>query len=277
MTTQQIITLVISLTVVAAILTLIIFIAVRNNKYRTFVIENSQAIKNIKEVNERYTFKEYDSITKFYHRFDNKGYWYKTEPVAFLSREIRNNLEYWFRVREKIIFNRTELDKYTKEVKEAFVSISKETCDVNNKRYKKCYKIEKKMFDSLIEQPLTSISISVRLRYVSKKGKVDVSKNENFDYVVLNRILDSVSTKRVDRQTYERLATAERAMLSDSMRYDILKRDGFRCVLCGMSVKDGAVLHVDHIIPVSKGGKSVPDNLRTLCEKCNLGKSNKIE
>lgn len=277
MTTQQIIALVISLIAFAAILALIIFIAVRNSKYRAFVIENSQAIKNIKEVNERYTFKEYNSMTKLYHRFDNKGYWYKTEPVAFLSREIRNNLEYWFRVREKIIFNRTELDKYTKEIKEAFVSISKETCDANNKRYKKCCKIEKGIFDSLIEQPLTSVSISVRLRYVSKKGKVDVSKNENFDYIALNRILDSVSTKRVDRQTYERLATAERAMLSDSMRYDVLRRDGFRCVLCGMSAKDGALLHVDHIIPVSKGGKTEISNLRTLCEKCNVGKSNKIE
>ncbi|WP_343324290.1 HNH endonuclease signature motif containing protein [Streptococcus sp. Marseille-P8640] len=33
------------------------------------------------------------------------------------------------------------------------------------------------------------------------------------------------------------------------------------------------VLHVDHIIPWSKGGETVLGNLQTLCSKCNLGKS----
>lgn len=61
------------------------------------------------------------------------------------------------------------------------------------------------------------------------------------------------------------------------MRYDILRRDGFRCQICGASQKDGVTLHVDHIVPVSKGGRSVPSNLRTLCERCNKGKSNKYD
>ena len=38
------------------------------------------------------------------------------------------------------------------------------------------------------------------------------------------------------------------------------------------SAEGGGKLHVDHIKPVSKGGKTVRDNLRTLCEDCNLGK-----
>ena len=67
----------------------------------------------------------------------------------------------------------------------------------------------------------------------------------------------------------------ERAKMTDSLRYDVLKRDGFRCCLCGASASDGAVLHVDHIKPVSKGGKTEYNNLQTLCDRCNLGKSNK--
>ena len=65
--------------------------------------------------------------------------------------------------------------------------------------------------------------------------------------------------------------------LTDSLRYDILRRDGFKCQICGSTAKDGVKLHVDHIIPVSKGGKTEPKNLRTLCDRCNLGKSDKIE
>ena len=75
----------------------------------------------------------------------------------------------------------------------------------------------------------------------------------------------------------KRMITEQRRLMSASLRYDILVRDGFRCRICGASAQDGVKLHVDHIIPVSKGGKTEKSNLRTLCERCNLGKGDKIE
>jgi len=69
----------------------------------------------------------------------------------------------------------------------------------------------------------------------------------------------------------------ERNKMTAGLRYDILKRDKFRCQICGRSAEDGVKLHVDHIIPISKGGLTEWNNLRTLCQDCNLGKSNKIE
>ena len=68
-------------------------------------------------------------------------------------------------------------------------------------------------------------------------------------------------------------ADYERSLLTPSLRYDILRRDGFRCTICGRGQEDGVKLHVDHIRPVSKGGRTIPENLRTLCQDCNLGKS----
>ena len=60
------------------------------------------------------------------------------------------------------------------------------------------------------------------------------------------------------------------------LRYFVLRRDKGVCQLCGKSRKDGAVLHVDHIVPLSVdwSKRSDPNNLQTLCEDCNLGKSN---
>jgi hypothetical protein len=60
------------------------------------------------------------------------------------------------------------------------------------------------------------------------------------------------------------------------LRWTILKRDNFSCRKCGRSpAKDPSIiLHVDHIIPWSKDGETVIENLETLCEQCNLGKSN---
>jgi hypothetical protein len=67
--------------------------------------------------------------------------------------------------------------------------------------------------------------------------------------------------------------------VSVSLRYKVLQRDHFRCVLCGASpaLKLGTILHIDHIIPWSRGGQNVFENLRTLCEACNLGKGSKLE
>ena len=70
---------------------------------------------------------------------------------------------------------------------------------------------------------------------------------------------------------------AERSKMNSSLRYDVLRRDGFKCQLCGRSAGDGIQLEVDHIKPISKGGKTERSNLRTLCRDCNRGKSDKLE
>lgn len=52
----------------------------------------------------------------------------------------------------------------------------------------------------------------------------------------------------------------------------VYKRDGGRCVYCGSTQN----LQLDHIIPFSKGGATILENLQLLCQKCNIEKSNKI-
>jgi len=61
---------------------------------------------------------------------------------------------------------------------------------------------------------------------------------------------------------------------SANLRYAVLRRDFHKCTACGRSpaTDPGVVLHVDHKIPWSRGGKTTLDNLTTLCQKCNLGK-----
>jgi hypothetical protein len=58
------------------------------------------------------------------------------------------------------------------------------------------------------------------------------------------------------------------------MRLKVLDRDGYTCVRCGRSpaLVRGLMLHVDHLDPFAKGGKTELSNLQTLCADCNLGK-----
>ncbi|MBX3402933.1 MAG: HNH endonuclease [Phycisphaeraceae bacterium] len=58
------------------------------------------------------------------------------------------------------------------------------------------------------------------------------------------------------------------------LRWQVLERDGFACSICGACAKSRhrAGLHVDHIVPVSRGGTNDASNLRTLCSDCNIGR-----
>jgi len=54
----------------------------------------------------------------------------------------------------------------------------------------------------------------------------------------------------------------------------ILKRDGYRCVVCGLGEADGVELQVDHIKPKDKGGKAEIINGQVLCSTHNFRKKN---
>lgn len=64
----------------------------------------------------------------------------------------------------------------------------------------------------------------------------------------------------------------KRKGVSARVRFEIFKRDGFRCAYCSATPMD-SVLHVDHILAVANGGTNAHENLITACDRCNLGKS----
>lgn len=87
----------------------------------------------------------------------------------------------------------------------------------------------------------------------------------------LIRVLESKLTTKA-------FVKEQRALMTKKLRESIKKRDNFTCCNCGNSiyVEPNLLLEIDHIIPVSKGGWTVEDNLQTLCWKCNRAKSDKI-
>jgi hypothetical protein len=84
---------------------------------------------------------------------------------------------------------------------------------------------------------------------------------------------------RVPRRTPSNVQPEDRRDPSIGLRFKVLQRDRFKCVLCGdhPARSPECVLHVDHRIPWSKGGKTREDNLRTLCATCNVGRGNRYD
>lgn len=68
----------------------------------------------------------------------------------------------------------------------------------------------------------------------------------------------------------------KRNSLSLRIQWDVLKKDNYRCVKCGARPPD-VRLEIDHKIPISKGGGNSLENLQTLCDICNQGKSDRFE
>lgn len=65
----------------------------------------------------------------------------------------------------------------------------------------------------------------------------------------------------------------QRKRMTTTLREEIAIRDNYTCQICGKYMPDGVGLHIDHIVPIKKGGKSIPSNLQVLCSKCNGKKS----
>ena len=101
-------------------------------------------------------------------------------------------------------------------------------------------------------------------RFVRNRGCVTC-------YLISNRVrVEYRTTKRRNRRAQERQAEG-RHTLADVKR--ILLRQGRRCAYCKTSLKNGH--HVDHVIPLVKGGGNSPENLQCLCPSCNLRKNAK--
>lgn len=63
--------------------------------------------------------------------------------------------------------------------------------------------------------------------------------------------------------------------ISKKLRFEIFKRDDFKCQYCGKS-SPKVVLEVDHIIPKKEGGGDNLENLITSCFDCNRGKGKNL-
>ena len=143
--------------------------------------------------------------------------------------------------------------------------------------YEKYKKIEDKLVIQRKLCPTTASQIICTVQYSSPKGRNRYTNTRKYDIQDVDHRYQKLLQHKNEVDSEDMRRKRERGKLTPKLRYSILSRDSFQCQLCGRGQSDGVKLHVDHIIPVSKGGKTVPENLRTLCDECNIGKSDTIE
>jgi 5-methylcytosine-specific restriction endonuclease McrA len=127
--------------------------------------------------------------------------------------------------------------------------------------------------------PLSDCSITP---YLNRFGTWQEALKKFVEYVKQDREDNGSNENDAERRPDKEPSPAPKLTSRDithRLRFRILLRDGFTCRRCGASPlkSRGVELHVDHILPWSKGGETVPDNLETKCAECNLGKGNAFE
>jgi len=122
------------------------------------------------------------------------------------------------------------------------------------------------LFDSLI-----NIAQGKRERFDELVSMLNLEDLPKVDGEIKNKLTEEENTDLLSRKI------DKVKVVRAGIRWQTFERDDFKCVACGKSADDGAILHVDHILPRSKGGKDEITNYQTLCHICNIGKSNKSQ
>lgn len=111
-------------------------------------------------------------------------------------------------------------------------------------------------------------------QYVSAGG----NSSQHTKIVLNTRTIDALTQALSDRIRWRKSVAGQRALMTAALRSEIKARDHHTCRNCLVSLasEPHLLLEVDHIVPVSRGGLSVRENLQTLCWRCNRSKSNKL-
>lgn len=120
----------------------------------------------------------------------------------------------------------------------------------------------------------STLTVEYKFVYTSGGGMAQRSFTVPMNEETIIELINALESKL----TLSAFAKEQRAMMTTKLREFIKERDNFTCCNCGNSIykEPNLLLEIDHIIPVSKGGCTVEDNLQTLCWKCNRAKSDKI-
>ena len=116
-----------------------------------------------------------------------------------------------------------------------------------------------------------------QVNYVKTAYKVDCEVDVvEISLIKLRKIYFELKELNFELTRSETFRKDQRKLMTPEIRRKVKIRDNYTCQCCGKYMPDEVGLHIDHIVPISRGGLTVTANLQVLCDKCNLKKRNKF-
>jgi len=120
--------------------------------------------------------------------------------------------------------------------------------------------------DRLVPRRLAGSRLGITPRIIERAIKAKLAEEADADTIRLTAPFFIVPTAA---QLALGRARAASGRIPESVRAEVLRRDGLVCQICTEAVAPDDV-HLDHVVPKSKGGQSVASNLRVAHSACNL-------
>lgn len=235
----------------------------------SIVCNTSKRLEAIQKINEEIRFdNKFVTLYQSYIDMPSKAQYAKCNAYEIFKTDVSKDITRYQNLVKRAEKESEKYSTYLKRLESVPPYASESEVTETKVRYKTYHKIEADVYEKLLKHPITDITFVYHIRYSSPGGRNFYHKEVSFATQSLYTIFREIEEEEQRKQT----AAYQRSLVTPSLRYEILKRDNYRCQICGRDQADGVKLHVDHIVPVSKGGKSVKSNLRTLCNDCNLGK-----
>ena len=236
-------------------------------KWRVSSIRShSQKYRRLLEVNERYRFESVCDI-RYTHRCRSKQEFGKFNFEECFQKKVNRDIS--------LMTDKLDAAQRNKTKQEACLRDRSLLPESKYKR-KSWVEAEAMLCQQSKLKPSCDFKVYVKVEHASPQGRNHYEREWPFGSGRILPTWNYVQKRMREKQARQAEIRRGRAKVTPKLRYEILKRDGCRCQICGSEQSDGVKLHVDHIKPVSKGGKTTRDNLRTLCDRCNQGKGNEV-
>lgn len=248
-----------------------------NRAIRDYLRTEGKIVKELEQFNKTYNFTTIKLQLGRCVDLNTLAQYKRFKANSELVKDVKLDIEYYKAVLARIKERRKDYKLYSKKFDELILAADYggdsfeykgESVEIESDYAHKCldsYLIKLKKTDGVI------INIRYIWMYTSPQGRNHYQQERIFTERDVERELDKLTEKTTLNK--KDFAKEQRSMMTPKLRYSILKRDNFRCVLCGRTAEQTRQLEVDHIIPMSKGGLTIESNLRTLCFDCNRGKS----
>ena len=159
-----------------------------------------------------------------------------------------------------------------KAYQKAYPKSKDSTADVNGSKLLK---------NTLVKDRLSEIRDKIEKRFLQDNYIfVTSDRIDRLKDIYDNREITDIIHAIIDKMTAQKQSVDDifiRKHISQMTRYEVLINAGGKCQLCGHKPKadNNVELHIDHIIPVTKGGVSHESNYQVLCGDCNSSKGNR--
>lgn len=247
-------------------------------RLKKIVLKHSKKLKQLLEINKNHHFnQDLKNNYDYTYRYNTKAKLYSLDFDEVFLELIGQNFAVVTELINKVDFNIDSYKKYSEEYKSIKAHFTNGDAKKFRVSLKRLNDKEDFIFKNNLLKPKLDVSITLLLRYTSLRGRNSYLRKNVYNFFEIKSFYQEYLKRKAHQETRAFKMKLERSKMNASLRYKVLIRDKKTCQICGMGSDDGAILHVDHIIPVAKGGLTTLTNLRTLCDRCNLGKKDQIE